>query len=152
MLLFALAMWGLSRYYPLGPFVAPSWGWLGRCVIAMALLALLTAFIQFRRAGTTVNPHRPEATTRLVTSGLYAWSRNPMYLSLAVLLLGWAVTLGALSAMLGPLLFVPLMQYVQIEPEERALRRRFGRNYEEYCYRVNRWLGRKRSATSPGHA
>lgn len=103
------------------------------------------AFYQFHRAHTTFNPFRPEAATVLVTAGVFAWTRNPMYLGLFLLLLGWAVELGTLSAFAGPLLFVPLIQYVQIRAEERALHLQFGSDYDRYCQRVNRWWGRNRS-------
>jgi len=109
----------------------------------LAPLAPIAAIIQFRRAHTTVNPHKLEAPTELVTSGVYAWTRNPMYLGLSILLLGWAIKLGTLTPFAGPFLFIPLIQYVQIRPEEHTLRTRFGRDYDQYCHRVNRWLGRQ---------
>lgn len=114
--------------------------------MAIAPIAPVAAFIQFRRAHTTVDPHKPETTTTLVTSGVYAWTRNPMYLGLSILLLGWAIKLGALTPLVGALVFVPLIQHVQVRPEEHALRMQFGKDYDQYCYRVNRWLGRKRHA------
>ena len=110
--------------------------------MAMAPVAPTAALIQFRRAHTTVNPHKPEMATTLVTSGVYAWTRNPMYLGLSILLLGWAVKLGTFSPVLTALLFIPLIQHVQIRPEERALRVQFGKDYDQYCDRVHRWLGR----------
>ncbi len=143
MLLFAAAMWALNHYAPVLMVISEPWRRLGWGVMAIAPLAPIAAFIQFRQAHTTVNPHKPEAATELVTSGVYAWTRNPMYLGLAILLLGWAIRLGTLSPFAGPLLFMPLMQHAQIVPEEDALRSKFGRDYHEYCYRVNRWLGRK---------
>ncbi len=137
-------MWGAKHYWPVLTLIPEPWNQLGWCVIAIAPVTPIAAMIQFRRAQTTVNPHTPESTTALVTSGVYAWTRNPMYVGLSVLLLGWAIELGALSAFLGPLLFVPLIQHVQIRPEEHALRVLFGRDYDQYCRRVNRWLGRSR--------
>jgi protein-S-isoprenylcysteine O-methyltransferase Ste14 len=143
MLIFAAAMWALNRYYPVLTVVAEPWSRLGWCVMALAPIAPIAAFIQFRRAHTTVNPHTPEAATTLVTTGVYAWTRNPMYLGLTLLLLGWAIRLGTLSPLVGPLLFVPLIQHIQIRPEEHALRAQFGKDYDRYCQRVNRWLGAK---------
>ena len=112
--------------------------------MALAVVTPLAALHEFHRAHTTVDPHKPESTSSLVTCGVYSWTRNPMYLGLSILLLGWAIKLGALSPFAGPLLFVPLVQHVQIQPEEHALRMRFGNDYDRYCERVNRWLGRKR--------
>jgi len=146
MLIFAVAMWALNHYCPVLTIISASWNWLGWCVIAIAPIAPIAALIQFRRAHTTINPHKPGKTTALVTSGVYAWTRNPMYLGLSILLLGCAIRLGTLSPFVGPLLFVPLIQQVQIRPEEHALRMLFGKDYDQYCHRVNRWLGRGRRA------
>jgi protein-S-isoprenylcysteine O-methyltransferase Ste14 len=144
--MFAIAMWALNRYCPVLHIIPEPWNRLGWVVIAIAPIAPMAALIQFRRMHTTVNPHKPETATTLVSSGVYAWTRNPMYLGLLILLLGWAMKLGALSTLLGPLLFVPLIQCVQIRPEEHALRMQFGTDYEQYAHRVNRWLGRRRHA------
>jgi protein-S-isoprenylcysteine O-methyltransferase Ste14 len=144
MLILALTMWALSRYCPVLTIIAQPWNLLGWWVMAIAPMAPIAAFMQFRRANTTINPHEPQATTALVTTGVYGWTRNPMYLGLSILLLGWAIKLGTLSCWVGPLLFMPLIQRVQILPEEHALRMRFGSDYDRYCHRVNRWLGRSR--------
>lgn len=109
--------------------------------MAIAPIAPIAASIQFRRVHTTVNPHKPETTTTLVTSGVYAWTRNPMYLGLSLLLLGWAIKLGTLSSLVGPPVFMLLIQHAQIRPEEHALRMQFGKDYDRYYNRVNRWLG-----------
>jgi len=143
--IFAAAMWVLSRHCPVLALIPATWRGCGRFVLMAAAVTPSAAFYQFHRAHTTFNPFRPEAATALVTSGVFAWTRNPMYLGLFLLLLGWAVELGTLSAFAGPLLFVPLIQYVQIRPEERALRLQFGSDYERYCRRVHRWWGRNRS-------
>ena len=146
MLIFAVGMWVLNHYLPVLTIIPEPWSRLGWCVMAIAPIAPIAALIQFRRADTTVNPHKPETTTTLVTSGVYAWTRNPMYLGLAMLLLGWAIKLGTLSPLVAALLFIPLIQRIQIRPEEHALRMRFGKDYQQYCHRVNRWLGRRRRA------
>jgi protein-S-isoprenylcysteine O-methyltransferase Ste14 len=115
-------------------------------LMASAAITPTMACFQFWRAHTTINPLRPENATTLVTSGVYAWTRNPMYLGLSVLLLGWAIRLGTLIPLVLAPLFIPLIQLVQVRPEEDALRMRFGRAYAGYCRRVNRWLGRKSAA------
>jgi len=149
--MFGVGMWALNHYYPVATLIRAPWNRLGWCVMLLAFIPPLAAITQFGRSGTTVNPHKPETTTALVTTGIYAWTRNPMYLGLAILLLGWGLRLGALSPLLGPLLFVPLIQRVQILPEERALRVLFGKDYEDYSARVNRWLGRNRQGEPRRH-
>jgi protein-S-isoprenylcysteine O-methyltransferase Ste14 len=143
--MFAVAMWALNRWYPSLTVIPKPWNWLGSCLMASAAIAPVTAFFQFWRAHTTINPHRPENATTLVTSGVYAWTRNPMYLGLSVLLLGWAIRLGTLTPLVLAPLFIPLIRHVQVLPEEHALRVRFGQDYARYCQRVNRWLGRRGS-------
>lgn len=143
-LIFAVAMWA-SDHAGLDPLVVPvPVRRVGPWLMVVAALAPAAALIQLRRARTTVNSWRPAAARTLVTSGMYAWSRNPMYLGLALALLGWALELGTPAALGGPLLFIPFIHWVQIRPEERALRRRFGEDYARYCGRVNRWFGRRR--------
>lgn len=142
-LIFAMAMWGLDRYYPLLSVIPAPWNELGWYVMAIGPVAPIAAFVQFRKAGTTVNPHRPETARALVSSGVYRWTRNPMYLGLLLVLVGWAVALGRLSEMAGPPLFIVLLERVQIRPEELALRRRFGEDYDRFCHQVNRWIGRR---------
>lgn len=146
MLFFGAMMWALDRYCPGATLIESPWNRLGWALMAIAPLAPVTAMVQFRRVGTTVNPLDPGKATALVTEGIYRWTRNPMYLGLSVLLLGWAVRLGTLSPFVLPPLFVLLMRQFQILPEEHALRERFGGDYERYCRQVGRWLGRARQA------
>jgi protein-S-isoprenylcysteine O-methyltransferase Ste14 len=146
MLMFAVAMWALDRWCPLLMVFPPkTWNWLASCVMTSAAVAPVMAIFQFWRAHTTINPHKPESATTLVTSGVYAWTRNPMYLGLSLLLLGWAINLGTLTPLVLAPLFVPLIRHVQVRPEEQALQARFGQDYARYCQSVNRWFGRRSS-------
>src|SRR6516225_6526737 len=111
-------------------------------VVAL-LIGGATAFagnMEFRRAKTTINPFRPQNTTALVTSGVYRFTRNPMYLGLTLLLLGWAMFLCSACALVGPVLFALYVNCFQIKPEEKILSAKFGAAYSEYVSRVRRWL------------
>ena len=111
--------------------------------IALGLLGGATAIagnIEFRRAKTTINPFRPQNATVLVTSGVYRFTRNPMYLGLMFVVLGWAVFLGSPWGLAGPVVFVLYISRFQIEPEEKILSAKFGPAYSEYMSRVRRWL------------
>ena len=79
--------------------------------------------------------------THLVTSGLYRWSRNPMYCGLLIALLGWGAILGSLAPLAAVILLQRILVIVQIKPEELALEARFGDAYRDYKRRVNRWIG-----------
>ena len=94
----------------------------------------------FRHFDTTVNPVHPEQASKLVTTGVYQHSRNPMYVGLLCCLLTWAFYLQALSAFMVVPLFIGYMNQFQIKPEEAVLTRLFGQAYQDYCQRVRRWL------------
>jgi protein-S-isoprenylcysteine O-methyltransferase Ste14 len=117
----------------------------GREVLAAVLAAsgvgvALAGVIAFRRARTTVDPMRPDRAAALVATGIYRWSRNPMYLGFLLLLAAWSVRLAHPLALIALPLFVLYMNRFQIVPEERALRTRFGRAFDEYARSVRRWL------------
>jgi protein-S-isoprenylcysteine O-methyltransferase Ste14 len=139
-LLVAVAMWGISLATAIVEVPA-----LVRAVaaIAIALVGIGTAIsgtVAFRRAKTTVNPLKPETTSSLVTDGVYRFTRNPMYVGLAVVLLAWALFVSSPLAFLGPLVFILYITRFQIIPEERVLSAMFGTAYSEYQAKVRRWL------------
>ena len=137
--LVALAMWELARLAPLAG--APSF----RTAVALALAALgavssVSGAIAFRKAKTTKNPMNPQAASSLVVGGIYKLTRNPMYLGLSLVLLGWAVFLWSAWALPGPVVFIAYISRFQIAPEERVLAALFGTEYASYKARVRRWL------------
>jgi protein-S-isoprenylcysteine O-methyltransferase Ste14 len=109
-------------------------------LLAIGVAIALSAVISFRRAQTTVNPLRPETSTSLVTTGIFARTRNPMYLGMLIGLLAWAVYLAFAPALLGPVAFALYITRFQIIPEERAMRSLFGPAFSEYSQRVRRWV------------
>lgn len=109
-------------------------------VAALALSFALPAFRAFNRAGTTINPVRIDEASKLVTGGVYAVTRNPMYVGLAGLLTAIAIGLGNPLLLLAPLLFMLFITRFQIIPEERVMLRKFGEDYAAYKARVRRWL------------
>jgi protein-S-isoprenylcysteine O-methyltransferase Ste14 len=108
-------------------------------VFAVAYLAIfLGALTAFRRAHTTLIPNKP--ATAFVTSGPYRWTRNPMYVSLALLYVAVALWMNSwwTVLMLIPVLFVISMAV--IAREERYLGSAFPNEYADYCARTRRWL------------
>jgi protein-S-isoprenylcysteine O-methyltransferase Ste14 len=108
-------------------------GLIGVAIIGWAMLSFL-------EVNTTVNPMKPSSASVLVTSGVYSHSRNPMYLGLLFILIGWALYLANVLTFLVLPAFVLYMNQFQIKPEERALTARFGREYLEYMAQVHRWI------------
>lgn len=143
MMVFAAAAWLASRFLPIAWLIRAPYTRLGVGLMVLALVPALSAVVQFRRARTTIHPHHPERASALVTRGVYAWTRNPMYLSLWLLVIGWSVRLGALSGMIVALCFGPVLTRVQIRAEEQALAQRFGEAYASYRAEVRRWFGRR---------
>ena len=136
----ALLMWSIARATPFA-----GWPIAGRAVVAVMLATAgacisLMAVVSFRRARTTVNPLRPGTASTLVTGGIYRHTRNPMYLGLLIVLLGWAVWLANAPALLFLPGFVLYIYRFQIVPEERTLAALFGAEYQAYRTRVRRWL------------
>ncbi|HBT76553.1 MAG TPA: isoprenylcysteine carboxyl methyltransferase [Planctomycetaceae bacterium] len=98
------------------------------------------SMVRFRKAGTTIKPTHPERATRLVVSGMYHFSRNPMYLGATLILLGIGIFLDDGLALLSVPLFAVYLNYFQIIPEERALEELFGDEYRDYKKRARRWI------------
>lgn len=102
--------------------------------------AVLAGVASFRRQRTTVDPTRPHAATALVREGIYRHTRNPMYLGFAIGLAGFAWWLANAAALALVLAFVAWIDRLQIVPEERALRRKFGAEFDSYAAQVRRWI------------
>ncbi len=105
---------------------------------ALAVFIFISAFLKFKRAETNLEPWKP--TTAIVSDGVYAFSRNPIYLAFTLFYLGVAFLFNSLwlFALLVPVLFV--MRYAVIAREERYLENKFGTEYSDYKRRVRRWI------------
>lgn len=137
---FAALMWLAARAVPALAFSFP--GQLAAALLLAAAGALVAAagVVAFHRARTTVDPRDPGRSTELVSAGIYRASRNPMYLGFLLALGGWGVFLGNALGLAALPLFVAAMNRLQIAPEERALRARFGEPFMRYERDVRRWL------------
>ena len=124
---------GLAFSRPWVSGVAASLAILGGAVAALAVSTVL-------RVGTTVHPHRPSRSTVVVTRGLYGFTRNPMYLGLALILTSFSLWLAHPLSLLSVPVFIAYITRFQIVPEERALLAKFGEPYTEYLKSVRRWI------------
>ncbi|GAA5317660.1 MAG: isoprenylcysteine carboxylmethyltransferase family protein [Candidatus Pelagadaptatus aseana] len=106
-------------------------------IVAMVLARI--SIMGFVRADTTVNPLSPESTTELVCDGIFAYSRNPMYLAMALLVFAFCLYFTGFWSLLFTAGFMFYIQRFQIVPEERALEQLFGEDYRDYRRRVRRW-------------
>lgn len=112
------------------------------CGIAVVggIISAVAGVIVVMMNKTTINPHKPQKTSRLVTGGIYGYTRNPMYVGILLVLAAWALYLSHII----PLLFLPgfvfYMNRFQVIPEEEALEQHFGEQYLQYKHAVRRWL------------
>lgn len=138
MLFCLLGMVALRWLIPLGS--TSNWLLLvfGVGFIALGLAMGVGAEGQFRRVHTTVDPLG--VASQLVTDGWFKYSRNPMYLSFTLMLMGAWLALGSISPLLGVLAYILLTERWYIVPEERRLIAMFGKEYESYQMRTRRWL------------
>ena len=133
-----LVMVGLHLYLPISTVVAPPYDLVGWPFVALGLASTLSAAGLFRIAGTPIRPFKQ--STILVISGAYRITRNPMYLGMALVLLGVALLLGTIAAFFPIPLFVWQVQRKFVLPEEAFLEQVFGQQYLGYKSRVRRWL------------
>jgi protein-S-isoprenylcysteine O-methyltransferase Ste14 len=112
---------------------------LGVALVTFPWILPVWAVIEFRRAGTEINPTSP-TNRELVTGGPYRYTRNPMYLGLVLVTLGIAVWTGAWPMFLVPIAVFVTANWVHIPFEEAKMRRQFEAAYDEYVGRVRRWV------------
>lgn len=139
MVLFGALMAALAHAVPT-PLFLPGRFFISVFMLVAGVIVSLAGVASFRRHKTTVNPMRPELSSELVTTGVYRFSRNPMYLGFALILAGWGVFLASWAALLLLPIFMVYMNLFQIGPEEKFLRKRFGESFIDYSERVQRWL------------
>ncbi len=133
-------MWALADRIPQAAFALP-----GARVVAAVLTTVgatlgLAGILAFRRHGTTVHPVHPDRASAIVSEGIYRYTRNPMYLGLALFLLAWSAWLGNFLALACVPAFMAYMTRFQIRPEERALLAKFGTEFANYMNAVRRWI------------
>lgn len=113
---------------------------IGVLLSQLSAAIVLLALASFARARTTINPLDPSRASSLVTGGIYRVTRNPMYLSLLLLLIAYTVRLGSCVEGLGPVVFAAYVTRFQIIPEERILEAKFGAAFLAYKNRTRRWV------------
>ncbi|MDT7830299.1 isoprenylcysteine carboxylmethyltransferase family protein [Pricia sp. S334] len=137
---FGLLMYLLAEFLPFGYFDFFGRHYLAIAFVVFAIVVVTIALYQFYTAKTTIDPTRPDTTNKLVVSGIYAYTRNPMYLGLLLILLAWGLWLGNAFNTLLAAAFVAYMNRFQIAREEQALNEIFGKDFKQYCLLVRRWF------------
>jgi protein-S-isoprenylcysteine O-methyltransferase Ste14 len=110
----------------------------GLPIVLIGLLIGFSGLFQIRRANTTLNPHG--SVTTVVTSGIYRFTRNPMYLGFMLMVIGFPLAKGTLWGLILAPFFILTMNRLVIEKEEAYLEKKFGEPYTSFKRRVRRWL------------
>ena len=112
--------------------------WISIIILSMGIFFIISAVIQFIRRKTTVNPTKPHKTTSLVITGTFKFTRNPMYLGMLLIIISYAFYESSVISLILIPFFIFYINKFQIEPEEIEMRKKFGKEYDDYCKKVDR--------------
>ncbi|MFT4817256.1 MAG: protein-S-isoprenylcysteine O-methyltransferase Ste14 [Pseudohongiellaceae bacterium] len=129
---------GLQYLRPVGLGIPESIEVLGYLLVLFGISIAILVATSFRRAGTAIEPWKP--TTSIVTTGFYAWSRNPIYAGFCLINIGIGIASNSLWIFVS---FIPaafLLYHVAIAKEEAYLAEKFGEEYLAYKNKVRRWV------------
>jgi len=128
----------LDKHLPLIEIVPAPYNRSGWILVAIGIVSLFISLYTHISSKTTILPGEKPST--LITRGLFRFSRNPIYVMDVIIATGVAVILGSLIAFIAPLLCFLVLNFLVIPFEEKNLRNRFGKEYENYTNRVRRWI------------
>lgn len=137
-LIFGLAIYFSREMLPVAEIQHSSY--LGVFLLLIGFFVLISAVRLFRKDNTTVNPLSPDQATKLVTDGIFKYTRNPMYLGMAFILGSISVFFNLLGGILLVALFCAYITKFQIIPEERAMKDLFSHDFEKYTKSTRRWI------------
>ena len=123
----------------IAPFIFEYQLLVGILIVVSGLAVLISAARVFKQLETTINPMDPSQASKLAIIGPFKYTRNPMYLGMSIMLLGFGIIFGAKLTIFLLVLFVLYITLFQIIPEERAMQEKFD-DWEEYKSKVRRWL------------
>ena len=138
LLAFMAAAWGQAQVWNPMDYTSGTATLVGRGVIIFGIIMLGVSIRMFRRHKTSVVPKR--TPDNIITSGPYKYSRNPIYVADAVVLLGYILTIGSVISFILIPAFGWVIRKRFIDGEEAGLRTEFGQEYEDYCQQTRRWL------------
>ena len=110
----------------------------GAALVGLGLGIGLAGVREFHRRGTPTSPYRP--ATALVRTGVFRFTRNPMYLGFVLLTVGVAVAFDSAAFLVSAFVLGALLQSFVIRPEERSLGMRYGADFEAYRNDTRRWI------------
>jgi len=133
-----LVMWLWHSMLPIVKFGTMASKTVGALMIVGAMALAIFSIVQFQQAETPVHPRRKP--TKLLTDGLYQYSRNPIYLAMVVLAFGAALCFGSLGALIPVAALFWILQDLFIAGEEHHIEKNFGDEWREYAAKTRRWI------------
>jgi protein-S-isoprenylcysteine O-methyltransferase Ste14 len=131
-------MFLLSWLWPIAIFLRAPWNLVGLVPMLLGVASCGAGIRRIKKSRTTI--HTFGQPSRLLTDGIFRFTRNPIYLGFATILSGAWLLMGALSAAVGVLLFVIVADRWYIRFEETTLVKTFGQEYEQYKSKTRRWI------------
>lgn len=143
LLICGFLMWLTDRFASSFDFEIPYRDMLFWLVFLTGLLVFASGLANMLKRKTTTHPCRKALAqpTSLVSTGIFNYTRNPIYLGMAIMLVAWVIHLENWLTALGVVIFISFITEYQIKPEEEALKRIFGEEYLRYKKKVARWIG-----------
>ena len=137
-LIFGLSIYFSRELFPTIDIKYPFY--VGIFLLLLGFLILISAVRLFRIDQTTVNPLSPKQATKLVTEGIFKFSRNPMYLGMACVLASLAMFFNIIGGIVFIALFCAYITKFQIVPEEKAMLDLFSEDFDQYKQTTRRWI------------
>ena len=128
----------LHYIVPIAQIINYPYNWLGFLFFLLGGILNIWPDQLFKKLKTTVKPD--EKPSLLIQTGPFKISRNPMYLGMALLLIGVGIVLGSVTSFIGFIFFILAMEISFIPQEEKILTEQFGDEYELYKKKVRRWI------------
>jgi len=137
-LIFGLCIYFSRPFFP--EFSSPLLSSLSVISFVVGISVFVAAVSSFKKQKTTVNPISIETASSLVISGIFKYSRNPMYLGMSLVLLGLTFKFNLIGGLLFTSIFMLFITIFQIKPEEIAMEKLFDQEWKNYTKNVRRWL------------
>ncbi|MEH6575821.1 MAG: isoprenylcysteine carboxylmethyltransferase family protein [Amphritea sp.] len=137
-LVIIIVMYGVEYVLPIGLGASAVLKYVGILVVVLGVLVVFLASRYFKHAETNIEPWKP--TTKIISSGIYGYSRNPIYLAFCLVQIGIALFLNSFWILISFMVSASLVYHIAIKKEERYLEKKFGEDYIRYKNKVRRWL------------
>lgn len=133
-----LVTYGIHYLWPIGIGSMSVFKYIGIAIVVLGIGIIIYASIVFKKAETNIEPWKP--TTKIISAGLYGYTRNPIYVAFCLIQIGMGIFLNSLWILIGFIITAILICHIAIKMEELYLETKFREEYILYKNKVRRWL------------